>query len=37
MMADEWFTAAVVADAFCAFLAGEEFPEGIHRRPAPGF
>lgn len=37
MMADEWFMADQVADAFCCFLEGREFPAGIHWRPAPGF
>jgi hypothetical protein len=37
MMADEWFMADQVADAFCCFLEGREFPAGVHWRPAPGF
>lgn len=37
MMADEWFMADQVADAFCCFLEGREFPAGIHWRPASGF
>ena len=37
MMADEWFMADQVADAFCCFSEGREFPAGIHWRPAPGF
>jgi hypothetical protein len=37
MMADEWFMANQVAEAFCCFLEGQDFPAGIHWRPAPGF
>lgn len=37
MMADEWFAIDQVADAFCCFLEGREFPAGIHWRGAPGF
>jgi hypothetical protein len=37
MLADEWFMANQVADAFCCFLERREFPAGIHWRSAPGF
>jgi hypothetical protein len=37
MMADEWFMADQVADVFCCFLDGREFPASVHWRSAPGF
>lgn len=37
MMADEWFMADKVAEAFCCFLEGKVLPNDIHWRPAPGF
>lgn len=30
--ADEWFTADVVADTFCAFLLAREWPAAVHWR-----
>lgn len=30
--ANEWFTSGVVADAFCAFLRGEDSPGSVHWR-----
>jgi hypothetical protein len=32
LAADEWFTASVVADVFCAFLRGSELPPTIKWR-----
>jgi len=32
LMADEWFTASMVADVFLAFLNGHEFPASVRWR-----
>lgn len=37
MMADEWFMADKVAEAFCSFAEGKELPKDIFWRKAPGF
>lgn len=37
MKSDEWLIADKVSEAFCCFLEGEELPEDIFWRPAPGF
>ncbi len=37
MMADEWFRSDQVAEVFCCFLEGREFPSEVRWRPAPGF